>query len=648
MREKFNRPDIKLSPILTTDLKGAFLDRESEIQQIYSLILHNKAAANLETNIGQDRPYFIHINQASGMGKTTIGTRLLDFNLEQTRNALRRLDCSNDDVEYMYKLLPVSIKLRRPSNFSSLHDYLLDTIWTTACKQVFGLDAALAREYLKLSGINDLVEMYEQLLSMSGGRHFYFHFDEIQALSGGEFDVLFSYEEASVPQIERRIGRYRAFANTMQFLMNAGAGCLSTGRSSAINYINVSKSSEDVSLTTRRRVQLNPFTPTDIQNIVESTKFQESDNLSIAEELGIEDMSDFTHWLRYVTCGIPRQVKSCLYQLQTYAKDCIGAFNYRAYENTLKATIIDSRERLPLDLSNEDHLSLFKMAMLEMPFDAASNPKLLSLLEEKCFLPYVYSSSADGKSKVVSVSLPWYWLAMIERDPAASDLLGRYFSSGRSDTDKGIAFEHHVIYRLLHISQLWGYQRDLATLFPFLKGTAAEGIKLDSPFEVVYSKDRFTSSNCARLAVDMMDRCCKTQTPKIFVPAPKSHSQDLYLIFPSAAPEGAPVVVAIQCKNWITPLEAEAHLNVDVNTFTNVMAAISSPERQARGTLVFMTTTAESLSKLAAAVGVVHPPGRRPVSGMSMSSRFGILIMSHDQMAASFDRKSLETLGKLK
>ncbi len=125
------------------------------------------------------------------------------------------------------------------------------------------------------------------------------------------------------------------------------------------------------------------------------------------------------------------------------------------------------------------------------------------------------------------------------------------------------------------------------------------------------SEDKFASTNRAELAKEMMEQCCATTKPKIFVPAPQSQyqfnihhlhspfrlpspsqSQEIYLIFP----EDIPRTVAIQCKN-ATKLLTPSDLDADMETFQAIMRAISPTRSQVKAmeTLVYMRGELESI-----------------------------------------------------
>ncbi len=159
----------------------AFLAREDQLREIYMKM-------DLRMS-GNGHPNFVFISQELGVGMTSLGLNLFNFQSKTVANVFHKVQENKEitDVvaEYMSSAQTVYCPIHHPSpEFQSLESMISHLMWVSALTQLVGFDDIEAElGWEKYAHIHYSVNCcFEILLRKTNCKSLYFYFDELQMI----------------------------------------------------------------------------------------------------------------------------------------------------------------------------------------------------------------------------------------------------------------------------------------------------------------------------------------------------------------------------------------------------------------------------------------------------------------------------------
>ncbi len=567
----FRNPTLKKEAKPGDLLSDAFFDREEEIYEIYKSYMYNY------TKHPEDRPMFVHINQIFGMGKSTLARNIMNFDDKKCLAAVNKLG-NQEVINWLKGMHTIRVDMSFNyddwiESFNNFSRCLSCLIWVNACEQLFGIDPNYSYQYFKDKGL-DIIAVNRKLREMAKGGDLFIVFDEVQALETKKFNKYFPIDNKEDQKLSLS-RRYVELIDSSKSWMSINNCVLAVGRSDKLQHVDSSKISL-VSPCIKHPVFLKLFSKDVIRQIISTCKFEKEGRL-LCSYFGLnsqDEINNFVTWLHEVTLGIPRllyRTLVCLKEVSNEQKN----FDYISAEGRVKEVIVEVEKTIPLDINNKGDLAFFQLVALNLPMNwdgkavGPSRKSVRNFVEDYQLL--FEESVVDGKTRV-RIMFPWYWWSILKKNNADMNLLGNFDTTNVEFFDKGLAFEQFVVYRLLLASRIADSGAKLTELFPFLEGTVVSDLHMKGPFEIIRSTIQAKESNLEEWTSDMWKKCCSTETPKIYVPSPKSSTPDILLVFPRNIQQLPPLIVGIQCKNNKESTQiSSTKINDEIEKMANVL-----------------------------------------------------------------------------
>ena len=481
--------------------------------------------------------------QMFGVGKTTFGSNLLNFENDHIANEFAKVR-SSPGKEALRNALYIDIDfgtLHIPPGIKKFSDFLSYAVWMTAIGRFYDIPTEKAdkfwrkKRYCLVDCINAL-----QVLSQS---QLYIHFDEIGALETDKYTQFFTPKKEDDNDLKRALRKYYIFWYEIFPLFSRGVFMYITGKSLRISELGMRK----LALNEVKKLFLASFTVDDIADVLRADS-----QINIC--VNSDQISDLAKWLHEWSAGIPRLVVYGINGIvNAFAETkltSMAMFNASVADKVVSA-MATAPGALPDLGDNTDDikdlmLRIFFAAASELVLDLDSafpgfpNVTIQDLVDR--FNIYTTPAPSGG----VRLLMPKLWRKLIfEKIPELNFL--KYVDA--ASTDKGKALESVTERMILFRSKLNRGTTDISEVFPFLynRHTCLDGIQVGSPVSKFFNMsiiNTTTAKDVLKYGILLED----SEKNVLLTFRAKSPSADLIILFPYL--KGCVRrIMEIKCKN---------------------------------------------------------------------------------------------------